>query len=83
MKSGFTGLVGLELSLFAAILRIRRRIGRHKTNIRKLVKPIFSVFPNRLYNRFQIMFTAAEPASHPEGGADKNLYTCKQTTWNV
>jgi hypothetical protein len=73
MKSGFKGSVGLELSLFADIPRIRRRIGRHKTNIRKLVKPIFSVSPNRLYSRCQIMFAAAEPASHPAGGADKNL----------
>ena len=81
--SRLKGSVGLDLSLFAYIPRIRRRIGRHKPNTRKLIKPIFAFSRNILYRLCHTVFAAAEPARHPAGGADNNLQTCTQTTRNV
>jgi len=81
--SRFKGSVGLDLSLFADIPRIRRRIGRHEPNTQKLFKRIFAYFRNRLYHRCHTMFADAEPARHLAGGADNNLQPCKETTWNV
>jgi len=67
---GRRGSVGLDLSLFAYIPRIRRHIGRHKPNTRKLIKPIFAFSRNSLYRRCHTVFAAPEPDRHPSGRAE-------------